>query len=220
MEGDGSAGFDRLKEDDDGVVEADRLKAAFRVLNRCMLLAWRLGFGPALNVWPSVGGRIMVLGHTGRRSGLTRRTPLNYALIDGDVLCTAGFGSRTDWYRNVIADPVVEVWLPGARWSGLAEDVTDHPGSLGLMRQVLIGSGFAAWVAGIHPRTDGDQELAATTAGYRLVRIRRTADLTGSGGPGDLRWAWAVAVPVIAWLRRRLRRHRASQKVSSIPPAR
>lgn len=197
----------RVKSDDDEVVDADRLIAGFRVLNRFMLLAWRLGLGPVLNAWPSVGGRIMVLGHTGRRSGLPHRTPLNYALIDGDVLCTAGFGSRTDWYRNLMADPVAEIWLPGARWSGVAEDVTDHAESLCWMRAVLVSSGFAALVAGIHPRSDSDDELAGQTAGYRLVRIRRIADLTGPGGPGDLRWVWAVAVPLIGWVRRSHRRH-------------
>lgn len=176
-----------------------------------MLLAWRLGLGPVLNVWPSVGGRIMVLGHKGRRSGLTHRTPLNYALIDGDVLCTAGFGSGTDWYRNLMADPVVEVWLPGARWSGVAEDVTDRAESLGWMRQVLIGSGFAAWLAGIHPRSDSDVKLAGLTAGYRLIRIRRVADLTGPGGPGDLPWVWAVLVPLFVWVWGWRRRHPGSK---------
>jgi deazaflavin-dependent oxidoreductase (nitroreductase family) len=194
------------------VVDTDRLKAAFRVLNRFMLLAWRLGLGPALNVWPSVGGRIMVLVHKGRRSGLTHRTPLNYALIDGDVFCTAGFGSGTDWYRNLIADPVVEVWLPGSRWSGLAEDVTDHTAGTDWMRQVLIGSGFAAWLAGIHPRSDSDEKLAGLTAGYRLIRIRRVAALTGPGGPGDLRWLWVLLVPLVVRVRGRRRRGRRRPK--------
>jgi deazaflavin-dependent oxidoreductase (nitroreductase family) len=190
------------------VVDTDRLKAAFRVLNRFMLLAWRLGLGPLLNAWPSVGGRIMVLGHKGRRSGLRRRTPLNYALIDGAVFCTAGFGSGTDWYRNLMADPMVEVWLPGARWSGLAEDVTNRAETQGWMRQVLIGSGFAAWLAGIHPRSDSDEKLEGLTAGYRLIRIRRVADLTGPGGPGDLRWLWVVLVPLVIRVRGRRRRGR------------
>jgi deazaflavin-dependent oxidoreductase (nitroreductase family) len=184
------------------VVDTNRLKAAFRVLNRFMLLAWRLGLGTLLNVWPAVGGRIMVLGHKGRRSGLTHRTPLNYALIDRDVFCTAGFGSGTDWYRNLMADPVVEVWLPGARWSGLAEDVTDHSAGTDWMRQVLIGSGIAAWLAGIHPRSDSDEELDGRTAGYRLIRIRRVADLAGPGGPGDLRWVWTILVPLLTWVTR------------------
>lgn len=198
----------RVKSDDDGGVDADRLRATFRVLNRFMLLLWRVGLGPALNVWPSVGGRIMVLNHTGRRSGRLHRTPLNYALIDGDLFCTAGFGSGTDWCRNLTADPTVEVWLPGARWKGVAEDVTDHDEHLLWMRQVLIGSGFAAWLAGIYPRRDSPEKLAARTEGYRLVRIRRTADVTGPGGPGDLVWVWPVALAIIVavTLRRPMRR--------------
>ena len=95
---------------------ATRLKGAFRYVNRFLVELWRLGLGRWVNVWPRGSGRILVLGHTGRRSGLRRWTPLNYAEVDGAVYCTAGFGAESDWYRNVIADPRVEVWLPGRRW--------------------------------------------------------------------------------------------------------
>jgi deazaflavin-dependent oxidoreductase (nitroreductase family) len=153
---------------------SERWRQFFKHFNRFMLLAWRLGLGRWINAWPAVGGRIMVLGHTGRKSGLRRQTPVNYAQVNGEVYCTAGFGPRSDWYRNLLANPQVEVWLPDGRWIGRAEDVSDCEQHLHLLRQVLIDSGFAAYLAGINPRTISDEQLAAAGSGYRLVRIRRT----------------------------------------------
>jgi deazaflavin-dependent oxidoreductase (nitroreductase family) len=174
-----------------------RLLGLFRHLNRFMLVLWRLGLGGWVNGWPSVGGRILVLTHVGRRTGIRRRTPLNYAIVDGDVYCTAGFGSGSDWYRNVLANPEVEIWLPDGWWAGTASDLSDSESRIELLRKVLIGSGFAAWLAGIRPRTDPDEKLAASTAAYRLLRIRRSHGLTGRGGPGDLAWVWPLATVVL-----------------------
>lgn len=152
-----------------------RWRRAFKRFNAVMLLLWRLRLGRVVNAWPSVAGRILVLSHTGRRSGLTRRTPLNYAVVDGDVYCVSGFGPGADWYRNVVADPRVEVWLPNARWPGTAQDVTDEAGRTARVRAVLVGSGFAARLAGIDPRRVEDAELDRRTADYRLVRLRRAS---------------------------------------------
>ncbi|MFN8497909.1 MAG: nitroreductase family deazaflavin-dependent oxidoreductase [Anaerolineae bacterium] len=169
------------------------VRQAFKRFNLFMLLLWRLGLGGWVNVWPSVGGRIMVLTHTGRKSGLRRRTPVNYAEIDGAIYCTAGFGSVSDWYRNLLVHPDVEIWLPSGWWAGVAEDVSDAPTRLFILRQVLIASGFAAVLAGVDPRRMTDQSLAETAASYRLVRIQRIAACTGPGGPADLDWVWPIA---------------------------
>jgi len=170
----------------------NQLRQGFKYLNRFMLLMWRLGLGQWLNIWPSVLGRYMVITHVGRKSGLKRRTPVNYALVDDEVYCLAGFGPVSDWYRNVIAHPQVEVWLPNGWWAGHAEEVI-HPGArLPLLRQVLIGSGFAAYAAGLDPRRMTDAELEAATRDYCLLQIRLTEARTGKDGPGDLAWVWPV----------------------------
>jgi len=183
------------------------LRQAFKYFNRFMVLMWRLGLGTYGNR-PELGGSIMVLTHTGRKSGLKRRTPMNYALLGGEVYCTAGFGAGTDWYRNLLANPRVEVWLAEGWFEGVAEDVSDSPDRVFIMRQVLIGSGFAARLAGINPLKMSDEEIAPLTQKYRLVRIRLVAPRTGPEGPGDLAWLWPVATSVLLgmlFLRRRRR---------------
>jgi len=174
----------------------EQLRRAFRWLNRYMLLHWRLGLGPYANR-RELSGQIMVLVHVGRKTGRTRRTPVNYAIVDGDVFCTAGFGQVADWYRNLLANPQVELWLPHGWWAGVAEDISDSPNRLFLLRQVLIASGFAARLANLDPVGMSDEALQAVSRSYRLIRIRRTHALTGPGGPGDLAWVWPLATAVL-----------------------
>jgi deazaflavin-dependent oxidoreductase (nitroreductase family) len=144
---------------------ADELRQAFRWLNRFMVPLWRLGLGGLLNSWPSVGGQFMVLVHRGRRSGREYRTPLNYAIVREDIYCLAGFGRATDWYRNVLAAPTIQVWMRDGWWEAAAVDVSDTPERIGLIRAVLIGSGFATYVAGINPRRLSDVQLDEKTPG-------------------------------------------------------
>ncbi len=183
------------------------LQQGFRYFNKGMVFLWRLGLGRWINFWPSGTGQIMVITHTGRRSGRRLHNPVNYAVVDGDVYCTAGFGEKSDWYRNLRAHPEVEVWLPDSWYQGFAEDVTGCPGATTILRQVLIASGFAARAEGIEPRTISDEELERLTANYRLVCIHLTKPRTGPGGPGDLAWVWPLAtlILLLTWPRRRRR---------------
>ncbi|MBN2550446.1 MAG: nitroreductase family deazaflavin-dependent oxidoreductase [Anaerolineales bacterium] len=165
-------------------------RQAFKKFNHFMLWMWRLGFRRWINIWPKVIGRIMVITHTGRKSGLRRQTPVNYSIIDGDIYCTAGFGHVSDWYRNILANPQVEVWLPDSWWAGLAEEADSSENRLTALRQVLKDSGFAAPMFGVNPHQLSEQEFEQATTDYRLIRIRRTQKLSGRGGPGDLAWVW------------------------------
>lgn len=164
----------------------------FRAGNHAMLTMWRLGLGRAMNFDPRACGRVFILTTRGRRTGLARRTPLNYAPCTGGLYCVAGFGERTDWYRNLLANPDVEVWLPDGAWTGKAEVVSEPEERLHGIRRVLINSGFAARLfGGIEPYVIEDEALLRESADYRVVRIglkeplprRRTADLA---------WLWQV----------------------------
>ena len=169
-----------------------KLRQGFRYLNHFMVFMWRLGLGRMMSR-REFTGQIMVLTHTGRKSGLRRRTPVNYALVDGEVYCTAGFGAQSDWYRNIQANPQVEVWLPEGWWAGVAEDVSADPRRLEILRKVVIASGLASYIFGIDPFKISDAELDRVSEKYRLVRIRRTIPCTGLNGPGDLAWVWMAS---------------------------
>ena len=188
----------------------ETLRQSFkRYLNPFMLLMWRLGLGPWINLWPEVGGRILVIAHQGRKTSRRRYTPVNYALVDGEIYCTVGFGVVSDWYRNLAVNPNIEVWLPDGWWAGVVEDISDSPWRLPLLRQVLIGSGVVTYLAGIDPVNLTDEALHAVTSKYRLLHIWRTEARTGRGGPGDLAWVWPAAtmilLPLLLFRRRRQR---------------
>jgi deazaflavin-dependent oxidoreductase (nitroreductase family) len=62
----------------------------------------RLGLGGLL------GTRFLLLTHTGRKSGLPRRTVLEVVHYDresGTIVVAAGFGTGSDWYRNIRENP-------------------------------------------------------------------------------------------------------------------
>lgn len=174
-------------------------------MNRAMLAMWRLGLGRTIGILPGATGWLLVLVHRGRSTGRRLKTPLDFAWVEGDIFVVAAFGERSDWYRNVVAHSEVEVWLPTTWWRGRAEDASDTPNRLDLMRAVLRASGFAAPLVGLHPKVMTDEELAATTGDYRLIRIRPVERIDRPADAEDLVWVWlpVIAVGLVAWLARR-----------------
>lgn len=73
-----------------------------RTVYRAPLLFWRLGFGPAM------GRIVLILSHIGRRTGKIRRTALEYHRHEGRIYVFSGW-SRSDWFKNIQAEPRVTV---------------------------------------------------------------------------------------------------------------
>src|SRR5512143_1464225 len=100
--------------------QLNSLRKFFHAMNHFMVFLWKIGLGRAINFWPAKIGRIMVIKHRGRKSGKEYLTPVNYAPVDGEIYCLAGFGSGSDWYRNMIVNPGVELWLPKGKQQACA----------------------------------------------------------------------------------------------------
>jgi deazaflavin-dependent oxidoreductase (nitroreductase family) len=59
---------------------------------------------------------MIVLHHVGRRSGLPRTTGLQQIYHDGDkgtYFVAAAYGPKSDWWRNVVANPQVTIDIGG-----------------------------------------------------------------------------------------------------------
>ena len=180
----------------------------FKLLNKLMLSMWRLGLGRFMQ--NNQSGYIMVLITTGHKSGLRRRAPINYARDDDIVYCLPGFGARTHWYRNLMADPKCEVWLPDGQWNGVADEISDADERLEILCRVLIRAGFATrLVEGLDPAKISEEKLHELGERYdKLLRIKlvsQVTEQTGPDKPGDLVWVWPV-VAVVGLLLRELRR--------------
>ncbi len=185
-------------------MEGRLLRSIFHWLNKFFMVpAYRLGLGS----WISnpLTGYIMVIKSTGRKSGVTRYAPVNYALIDGNIYCVSGFGTKSDWYYNVQANPRIEVILPGTAVTGVAEEVVEADECLRATRQIMKNAGFAGFLLGFNPFTASDEEVRQKCQGYPVLRIRPAGVGNSPSDPGG--WLWMLVWLVgFAWLVRRRRR--------------
>jgi deazaflavin-dependent oxidoreductase (nitroreductase family) len=125
----------------------------------------------ALGLGPIIGGFILLLTTTGRKSGLKRVTPLQYEEIGGEYYVGAARGVRADWVRNIQSNPQVELRVGARRVQGMAEVVTDpcrfadfievrlqrHPHLIGLIMEKAHGLPR-------HPSRAQLEEMAKTEA--------------------------------------------------------
>jgi len=171
------------------------LRQAFRLLNRYFMVpVFRSGLGAAVVSPPA--GYIMVLSTIGHKSGRLRHTPVNYALIDGDVYCIAGFGEVAHWAKNLAAIPEAEVQLPAGRFWGRVRMVTDEAVRMRVGRQVLKNAGFAGFFFGFNPFTTTDDALAGGIAGVPVFRLMPARVIPAAFDPGGRGWIGST----LAWL--------------------
>jgi deazaflavin-dependent oxidoreductase (nitroreductase family) len=147
------------------------LRRVFHAMNHFMVFMWQLGLGGLINCWPAVMGRIMVIRHVGRKSGRQYLTPVNYAIEDAEIYCAAGFGPGTGWYRNVMAHPNVDVWLPQGWRRVRACDVSDSPARAHLLRAIIIASGLAGPLLGVNQKKLTDEQVINIARDYRLIHF-------------------------------------------------
>ena len=124
-----------------------------------------------------LGGRFLLLEHVGRKSGARRQVVLEVvnhdAVGDGYVLA-AGFGPKSDWYRNLRAQPNATVQVGRRRLSVTAEFLDAE-----------TGADFMAHYAAEHPKlgmriargmgfdVDGSaSDFRAAGREIRFVRLR------------------------------------------------
>ena len=94
----------------------DLTRTACRALNSVVKPTVRAGVG---NPFPPLGGGLVVLETTGRRSGEPRTVPLVASRI-GDIVVVSTVRDNSLWLANIEADDRVAVWLNGKRRTGTA----------------------------------------------------------------------------------------------------
>lgn len=88
-----------------------------RLALRAPIWIYRLGLGKLL------GNRFLELTHIGRKSGLPRHTVLEvvrYEASSGTYYIAVGFGEQSDWYKNILANPHVEVRAGSGHFKAIA----------------------------------------------------------------------------------------------------
>jgi deazaflavin-dependent oxidoreductase (nitroreductase family) len=103
------------------LVPKDQPGIVFKWLFKIPIFFYHIGL-------PLFGNFILLLTTTGRKSGKTRHTPLEYHREPGTGLAilTAGWGGNTDWRRNLQADPRVCVQMGWHKFEAVAEPLSDE----------------------------------------------------------------------------------------------
>ncbi|MEU3661596.1 nitroreductase/quinone reductase family protein [Streptomyces sp. NPDC032940] len=111
--------------------------------------------------------RMLLLTHTGARTGTRRTTPMGFWRLQGDrlvvVASNAGAPRHPDWFHNVVAHPEVTVELGPDTWQAVAT-VLDAPGRALLWPLLLEQAPFFA------------RHQEQTDRVIPLVELRRSGD--------------------------------------------
>jgi deazaflavin-dependent oxidoreductase (nitroreductase family) len=176
-----------------------------RMAFRAPLALWRMGLGPV------IGKVMMVIGTTGRKSGLPRYAMAECHVIDGRKYAPCTFGERADWYRNIQADPYVTIQTAAGVERAKARRVTDTEELLRvfcMMRRrypVMMDSYLKS--VGVRP---DPVDVAAHKDRITFMAFDPTDRPTPPPLEADLKWLWVVfgVLVGLGWLLGRASRRR------------
>ena len=172
------------------------LRKGFLLLNRWVAAPLiRAGGGPLLTT--PVAGSILLLRTTGRKSGLIREAPLGYTVFDGRVVVVAGYGRSAHWFRNAMADPEVEVLLPGVLIAGRAEEITEPAERRAAFRTLIESMGVVGRLTLGDVRDKSDAEVDTLAVAFPILAITPTAVRPGPFDPGGVGTRINTAVSVL-----------------------
>ncbi len=167
---------------------SDWSRQAFRL----PFLLWRLGLGPL------IGRIILILTTTGRRSGLPRQAGLEYHKMNGKKYAVSAFGTRSEWYRNILADPYITIQSADGTERAVARRVSDDQELLDVFRVFMRRDPpITRWYLrslGIQPES---QSILENKDRIHLLRFDPTSEAAPPGLEVDLAWLWPVG---LVWL--------------------
>ncbi len=94
-------------------------KHILKIIHYPPQMAYKIGLGPIL------GKFVLLLTTIGRLSGKKRVTPLQYEEIDGKFYLGSAFGKKSDWVKNILRNPCVDVQVRFKKYSGKAIVIDD-----------------------------------------------------------------------------------------------
>ncbi len=172
-----------------------------KYLFKLPILLYRLGLGPV------IGGKIMILTTTGRKSGLPRRTAIEYNVHEGRKYIMAGWGGQSDWYKNLAADPRVTIQTADGSEPAIARRLTQDEELIDAYRFVEDNPAMRVWMNVLLGGALTREQFLARRDQFYLVRFDPTDEPAPLPLEADLTWTWLVIGGVLlAFLLSRKRR--------------
>ncbi|NDJ76669.1 MAG: nitroreductase family deazaflavin-dependent oxidoreductase [Chloroflexi bacterium] len=158
------------------------------------ILLWRLGLG-------RITGRLfLVLTTTGRKSGLPRRTAIEYHTWHGRKYIYSAWGDRAQWYKNILADPLVTVQTSDGAESMTARRVVDEDELADAYGMVEQNRQMRQWVKLLLGEELTRERFLAEKERFFLVALDPAKEPTPPPQSADLWWVWLLlGATVLAW---------------------
>jgi deazaflavin-dependent oxidoreductase (nitroreductase family) len=170
-----------------GTTKQGRPKGLLRFIMRAPIWLYRLRLGWLL------GGRLLLLTHSGRVSSQPRQTVIEVVRHDqaaDSYIIASGWGERADWYRNILKTPQVRLQVGRRQAAAVAERLPQdvaarelgdyacrHPVAFRNLSQLMIGEPLGGSAAEC-------QRLAQVVP---VVTLRVRAGIGGAQGLTGLR---------------------------------
>ena len=165
---------------------------------------YRLGLGPL------IASHIMILTTRGRKTGLLRPTPIEYARDGDTIYVISAWGERADWYRNLQAQPHATLQIGNWRFAVKADFLTEGEEieeMLAVYRRANPAlDQFAGGMVGV------DVTNANDVLRLKAIRFTPSGFPPEAGVPTDLAWVWFVVIPLAFVLARRVLGHKRRVK--------
>jgi len=168
-------------------------KGLIKWLFKAPILFYRLGLGFI------VGRLFMVMTTMGRRSRLPRRTAIEFHEFNGRKYVLSGWGTKTDWYRNIQANPHITIQTWRGAESVLARRITSEI-ELGeafkfamsnpTVRAVFKSAGFNLTL----------EQFLAQKERFTFVTFDPIDQPTPEPLKADLIWVWVFALIAILFI--------------------
>ncbi|MBI1277304.1 MAG: nitroreductase family deazaflavin-dependent oxidoreductase [Anaerolineaceae bacterium] len=163
-----------------------------RLALRAPLTLFRLGLGDVMNLL-----RLMILTTRGRKSGEPRHVAIEFRRHGSVIYIISGWGNRPDWYKNLLADPLVTIQLGRQRMSALADRVTDPAEALravNLFRRDAPARYDAVLGRLVDDEVNG-RKLPDVSHQFTIIRLNIIADEPVLPGlRTDRIWLWPAAL--------------------------
>jgi deazaflavin-dependent oxidoreductase (nitroreductase family) len=166
-------------------------RGVVRMLLRLPILFYRLGLGDLMNA-----AHIMILGTRGRKSGLTRYTPVEYRRHGSKIYLYSAWGERPQWFQNIADCPEVLVQQGRHQFTAQATVVTHSGESLRVLHLFRRIAPFVydPLIARLSARERIDaRTLPDVSHQITIIRIDEspgTLDLRPL--PASLAWVWGA----------------------------